>query len=188
MALRVVSEPAVEPLTLDQAKAALRVVDSAEDDLITALIVSARRSVEARVRHRLITQTVELTLDQFGATVPLPVWPVQSVQSVEYNDSAGADQTLASSAYRLVTSGKPARLAPVYQGVWPTVRADFDAVRIQLVVGYGDAASAVPADLVAALRLVLGDLYENRQGFVYGSVSKIPFGAEQLIAPHIFWV
>jgi uncharacterized phiE125 gp8 family phage protein len=43
--------PAAEPLSLSDAKAYLRVAHAADDDLIAALIVSARVHVEAQTRR-----------------------------------------------------------------------------------------------------------------------------------------
>ncbi len=48
--------PAVEPVTLAEAKAYLRVEHGDDDDVIAALIAAARSHVEAQTRRVLITQ------------------------------------------------------------------------------------------------------------------------------------
>ena len=48
--------PAVEPVTLDEAKAFLRVETGDGDDVIAALAAGARIHVEAQTRRALITQ------------------------------------------------------------------------------------------------------------------------------------
>jgi uncharacterized phiE125 gp8 family phage protein len=65
--------PAVEPLTLDEAKAYLRVEHNDEDESIAALITAARLQVEAQTRRALITQCWRLSLD---------AWPESGVVSV----------------------------------------------------------------------------------------------------------
>ncbi len=123
-AIETVTPPAVEPLTLDQAKSHLRVDHTAEDDAITDAIAEARELVEQHTGRRLITQTVRLSLDRFppfeeggfdwlggsfdgwdkwqskGApnlpinAIRLFPFPAQSVTSVKYLDSAGTLTTL----------------------------------------------------------------------------------------------
>src|SRR6185295_19907165 len=55
--------PAVEPVTLAEAKLFLRVEHDDDDDLIAALVAGSRIHVEAQTRRALITQTWRLTRD-----------------------------------------------------------------------------------------------------------------------------
>ncbi len=55
--------PAIEPLSLVEAKAFLRVATSDDDDVIAALIADARFHVEAQTRRALITQNWRMALD-----------------------------------------------------------------------------------------------------------------------------
>src|SRR5690242_14642320 len=55
--------PAVEPLSLAEAKAFLRVEHDDDDDIIAALIAGARIHVEAQTRRALITQSWRLVRD-----------------------------------------------------------------------------------------------------------------------------
>lgn len=190
MGLETLTGPAAEPLTLAEAKAHLRVDHDDEDAVITALIAAARARVEAYGGLRLITQTVRLTLDAFpvgGRPIWLPVWPVQSVDSVGYTESDGTAATLAPARWQLVRSGKPARLAPAYLEVWPIARLWYDSVTVEMTAGFGDAAADLPADLVSAVKLVLGTLYEHREDVLAGAtVGALPLTAETLIGPHVF--
>ena len=173
------------------AKAQLRVEtdETDEDALITAQIIRARHMVESYIRGRLITQTVRLTLDGFSSRIALPIWPVQSITSVKYTDGDGNEATMDSGDYQLITSRKPNEVAPAYLGTWPTPRADYDSVRVEFVVGYGVAGSNVPADIVQAVMMTIGDFFENRENTLIGmTAQELPFGVKALLSPHIFWV
>lgn len=188
MTLTTIAEPAAEPVSRDEVREAARVDAAEADSYLDGLIVAARRHVEAFTRRRLITQTVRLTCDGFRPLHPLPVAPVQSVSAVTYLDGAGATQTLASSAYRLVASREPPALSAVYGTTWPPVRADHDAVAIDLVVGYGDAGSDVPADIRLAMQHLIAHWYDNREAVAVGGAVAMPLSVRDLLMPHVVWL
>jgi uncharacterized phiE125 gp8 family phage protein len=76
MAAILIEEPAIEPLTLAEAKSFLRVEHSADDDLIGALIKAARSEVESATRRALITQGWRIALDCWRRLFPArsPPW------------------------------------------------------------------------------------------------------------------
>lgn len=184
------SAPAVEPLTLAEAKLHLRVAtgQTDEDSLISALIVAARRWFERRTNRQLVTATWRLTLDAFPLgcrPLLLPVAPVASVTSVSYVGNAGATYTLAATKYVVSTDREPARLMPAYGLVWPVARWVPDAVQVVFVAGYGVAA-AVPDDIKSALRLVIGHLYENREEVTTVNSAELPQGAKSIAEAYGF--
>ena len=111
--------PAEEPILIADAKNFLRVDTTADDALISTFITAARKRIETVTYTRLITQTLQLTLDWFpgGRTTGYfggyglrwwgrGSWPVieleppaQSITSVAYLDPSGTPQTLSSSLY-----------------------------------------------------------------------------------------
>ena len=189
MTVETTIEPAVEPVSLAEAKAHLRVDFADEDALISALIVAARRMVENFIRCRLITQTVTITVDGFGTGIGVPLWPVQSITSVKYDDTDNAEQTMAATDYQLVKTCKPPMIMTEYQVVWPTARADYGSVRAEVVVGYGDAATNVPQDIIQAIYMLIGDMYEQRENTAVGATtSEMPFGVREILTPHILWI
>jgi len=162
----VTSAPATEPLTLDEAKAHLRVDHSDEDDLITSIIAAARVTVENYLQQKLITQTVVEYFDEFPADgIVLTFWPVQSVTSITYTDTDGDTQTWDAAEYKVdiygVFGGGPARITEAYSETLPTTRDETNAVAVTYDAGYG-AASAVPAPIKAAMRLLIAEMYEYR--------------------------
>jgi uncharacterized phiE125 gp8 family phage protein len=67
--------PAVEPVTLDEAKAYLRVEHSDDDEVIAALVSGSRIHVEAQTRRALITQDWRISADAWPPDGHMPVRP-----------------------------------------------------------------------------------------------------------------
>lgn len=185
-ALTEATAPAAEPLSTAEAKAHLRVDFTDDDTLIDRLIKAARGRAEVFTRRAFITQTWDMDLDRFpGWQIEIPKAPLQSVTQIDYLDSDGVSQTLLSSLYRVDARSKPGRITPVFGEVWPVTRSTTNAVTIRFVAGYGNAGSDVPEDIIQAILLMVGDLYEHREEFITGTiVSRIPRGAEALLHPH----
>lgn len=161
------SAPDTEPLTLTDAKRQLRVEHALDDEYIQGAIAAARSHIETVTHRQLITATWVLRLDEFPdgeGIIKLPRPPLQSITSVQYVDTAGDSQTLDSSLYTADVYSEPGRLMPAYGQTWPSTRAVPNAVTVTYVAGYGDAWSNIPAQLRAALALIVADLYEHREG------------------------
>lgn len=195
MSLALVTAPAAEPLTRTEAKTHLRVDTSftADDTLIDALITTARQHVENHTRRALVTQTWDLFLDGFPSSneicVPLPA--LQSVTSLKYTDSAGAVTTWSTANYIVDTAHAPGRIVPAYGVYWPVFTpSPSNPVAVRFVAGYG-AAAAVPEAIKAALKLLIGHWYENREAVTGISnstaLAPVPLAVEALLAPYRVW-
>lgn len=170
---RLVTAPTTEPVLLEEARTHLRVTSNAEDDYISGLIRRARQLLEEEYRLAFITQTWKLYLDEFPAVIRVPRPQLISVTSIEYVDTAGATQTLASAAYQVDTISEPGRIVPAYGYAWPSTRDQPNAVIVTHVSGYG-AAAAVPEPIRGAILLRVADLFEHRADVVTGvAVSSI---------------
>jgi uncharacterized phiE125 gp8 family phage protein len=198
--LRLVSPPAVEPLSLQEAKDHLRVTHAAEDALIQAYITAARSRCEEYQRRAYVQQTWELSLDGFPcasandphAVIRLPRPPVQSVASVIYVAEDGSEVTMDASAYQLDAGGELARLSPAYGTTWPRARRVPGAVRIRYVAGYPvggteaqpDPAANVPPLVRMAMRFEIGHYYANREAVVTGTiVTSMHSATKDLLSP-----
>lgn len=161
--LAVTSAPASEPLTTAEAKTHLRVDTSDDDTYIDTLVASARQWVENYTDLALVTQTITEYFDAFPVTghFELTKSPVSSITSISYLDANGDSQTWDSANYRTDLIQKPARIAPIYGGSYPTTYNTQNAITVVYVAGYG-AASAVPAAIKHAIKLLLAEMYEMR--------------------------
>lgn len=187
MALKVKTAPAVQPLSLADAKAHLRVTGSDDDADITAIIKAATAWVEQYTGRALITRTYQYGLRAFGGWISLPAPPLLSVDAITYVDTDGATQTLAANQYQVDTLSEFGLIEPAYNVTWPDTRDQANAVIVEYQAGYGGYAATIPGDIVAALKLVVGQLYEHREQNVVGvgsSVTEITFGISALLAPY----
>jgi len=174
-ALKLITPPAVEPVSLLEAKAHLR-VDSYDDDaLISGLIIAARQEAEKITRRALITQTWELVLDCFLPEICLPLPSLQSVTTIKYIDTNGTEQTLSNTVYQIDSDSQPARITTAYGQVWPAVRTQMNTVRIRYVAGFGLAVD-VPQVIKQWILIRVATLYEQREAVNVGNiVNTIPF-------------
>lgn len=186
--IEVTTEPSVEPITTAEAKAFVREVSTDLDDQFPGWIQSAREWVEQYTGRSLVTQTLLLQLPCFEERIYLPRGQVQSVTSVKYLDSAGAEQTVDPTLYDV---HKPKRGAAYitrgYNATWPVARTVLNAVRVAYVAGYAPTGS--PADLrggipesikLAIKRLVQGS-FEGTSG---DDLKALQAEAERLLWPH----
>ncbi len=185
MALSLVTAPARQPVTLQQAKDHLRVDETVDDSVIDPLIKTAREHVEAFTHRALITQTWDLFLDAFSQIILMPKAPLQSVTSIKYLDTAGVQQTLASTEYKVDVASNAARIVPAWGKSWPLVREEINAVEIRFVSGHGDNPEDLASPIIQALLLIVAHLYENREATSNGpALKELPMGARDLLLPY----
>lgn len=186
MALKLITAPATEPVTLTEAKAHLRVDFSDDDTYIGVLITAARQWAEEFTRRAFVTQTWDLTGDTWpaGDRIVLPLGNLQSVTSVTGTDESGTVTTVSSSSYVVDTSGEPGRIVLKSASAWPSTTVRPGGFAVRFVCGYG-AAAAVPEAVKAGIKLLIGHLYENREDVVVGVMAtQVPMGARALLWPY----
>ena len=183
--LALVTAPTVEPISTAEAKAHLRVDISEDDTYIDTLIKASRTYCENFLFRRLINSTWDLYLDCFPSILLLPYPPASSVTSITYVDGAGDSQTLATTEYATDIRQEPARIIPAYGKSWPSIRGQNNAVTVRYVAGYGAAATAVPAAIIHAMKLLIGNWYEQRESVIVGTIAtKTPDAVENLLYSH----
>lgn len=145
---------------------------------LRALLITAREAVETFLRRAIITQTWRLTLDSFPREtdfIRLPKPKLLTVSSIQYVDGTGATQTMSADDYVVDTATLPGRILLGYGKVWPLTRDYYNAVTITFTAGYGATAAAVPERVKQAIKLIIADLYKNRETLNIGNIiNELP--------------
>lgn len=168
MPLKLIIQPAAEPVTLAEVKTHTQVEHTADDALIGTLISAARQDAEHRIGRSLVTQTWEQILDAFADPIYLPNPPIASIVTVKYIDSAGVEQTVLNTAYTLDADNEPGRVKPTFGTAWPTPRVQSNAVRVRYTAGYGVDGTNVPAAIKDWIMLRVKALYDIRSTLIVG--------------------
>ena len=199
MPTKVSVQPAEEPVSRSEAKAWLKVDNTADDDLIDSLIVAARMAVEDFTNLKLISQTIEEVYSCFpwvgyyrlGShptkydAFKLTCSPLIAVTSIEYKATAVGYTTLDSSNYTAHTYQKPPIITPAYSLSWPEAIDFPEAVKITYTAGLSANAAGVPALFKNAILKILTSWYEKRGE----NVKKLPTDVEYMlnIQRIIYW-
>jgi len=177
--LRVITPPAVEPVSLETAKSFLRVDVTDEDALIASLVSTARETGEGLARRAFITQTLEMTVDCWPPKSALGLMrpPLQSVVSVKYYDEANVVATW--SDYIVDAQSEPGRIH--FNSMPDTTLRASGGVVVRFIAGYGDASVNVPAAFIQGILSLVGHWYENRTAINIGNiVTEVPLTAKAL--------
>ena len=206
-AIEISGAPATEPVLIADERLHLRLTTTGngaspevfshpDDSLVTNLIKAAREKIESDTGRALVTQTVKQYLDCWpgDGVIRLMRNPVQLTSPetvvITYKDADGATQTWDTENYIVDYKSIPARITLEINKSFPTLRGLPNDVIIQFPAGYG-ALGAVPESLIAALNILVGTWYENREsvaGSFGGSELKIvPMGYEALIMTYKVW-
>jgi uncharacterized phiE125 gp8 family phage protein len=148
MTLKLIQGPAVEPVTLAEAKLACRIDGTEFDALLPGMIATARRFAEQQTNRSFITQTWERVLDEFPDDEIELGWPtVQGIISVAYVNTSGVQVNLAPTAYSLDNDVPPGWVLPADGTYWPDTYDTVNAVRVRFLAGYGSEAVYVPDEI-----------------------------------------
>lgn len=188
MALVLNTAATTEPVSLTEARLHLRVDANEDSVLIESLIKAATNQAQIFTHRQFINATWKLILDGFPTEIVVPRPPLSSVTSIQYVDTAGATQTLATAGYQVDTDTEPGRIREAYGQQWPSTRDEMGAVTVTYVAGYGATATSVPEDIKAAIKLLVAHWYENREPVVVGSTAVLlPLTVEALLMQRRAW-
>jgi uncharacterized phiE125 gp8 family phage protein len=183
--------PAVEPVTVAEAKTHLRVDTSDDDTYIGTLITAAREWCEQYLDRTLVHTQWVMRFDRFPPNgedpVELPRPPMvtsgtATAVSVTFTSEAGTTSTYSTSEYRVDRNATPGTVKPLYGFAWTPHREDDNSISVTWWAGYGAVGSSVPAVIRHAILMLVGHWYENRSSVITGSISKeIEFAVHSLL-------
>ena len=172
--LQIVTPPAQALVSVEDAKAHMRVFSGPDDALVAGYIGAATRICEEQTRRAFMPQTWRLSLNQFPGRTPLagyqassnpahwlkyrffeiPKPPLQSIASFYYYDTnnnqyamqVGYDNSAGN--YYLNTDAEPGRVELPFAGVWPTtVLLPADGILVTFTCGYAAYSLTVNVDV-----------------------------------------
>ena len=180
--------PVKYPISLKEAKEHLRIEigETAEDDYIDSLIAAATDKAEQFLHRRLITQTWYYYLETWpaGDTIVIPFGKLQSVTSIKYKDEDGDESTWSSDEYIVDIKTDPGEIVLDYNESFPDdTLYPSNAITIEFLCGYGTSGSDIDPMILSAMKLIISDLYENRETEIIGvTISKLKT-VENLLLP-----
>ncbi|SEQ60379.1 head-tail connector protein [Sphingobium sp. YR768] len=183
----IVTVPPERFVSVDQAKQHLRVDGGDDDLLITAFIDAATMHIDGPdgwLGRAIGVQTLEAGLDGFVyEQISLPYPPTLSVEGIVYDDASGIERVLDPSAYEF----RGGVIGSAWGNSWPTTklcRGPSRSVRVTYRAGY----ETVPAPIVVAILMMVGDLYRFRTTAsdmsMATSVIPMSVGVETLLQPY----
>jgi len=177
IALRRITEPAAQPVTLSDVKMAGRISTSAHDTMLTGLILAAVDAVENDTHRAIITQTWKKTVSDYSVNNrKLPRPPLQSITSVKYMDMTVTQQTVSNTIYQVDTASEPGSFSRLPGMIWPQIAPGYkNPIEITFVAGYGDDATSVPAMLKQAIIALVSHWYS------FGIGEVIPDGIKRAL-------
>jgi len=185
MSAVLLTPPALEPVSLADAKHFLRVEHDDDDALIADLIVAARMQIEMQTRRALIDQAWRLTRDVWPRSGRLPILPVplKAVTAIRVFDADGTAHALDPEDFDIDFSSAPAVLG-FARGAARAPGKLIAGIEVDIAVGYGDAPNEAPEPLRQAIRVLTVHWYEHRGVMAASSeMRSIPESAAALIAP-----
>lgn len=180
--LKVLTPPAVEPVTLAEAKTELGITSTTDDARLTRLLTVARFLAESYTNRAFITQTLLLQLDaapplrvpwwdgvrqgsiaEFASSEPITLMraPVVSITSIVTTSITDEDSTMTADDYVLDAVSEPGRVLLKYGKTWPTNLREHACVRITYTAGYGVSGAHVPQPIRDAIMVHVRDNMER---------------------------
>lgn len=164
VSFEVVSPPAVEPVSLAEAKQFMRAWQDITDDdeLILSLLRSAREDLESRLGKALLTTTFRerRTVGESGIVVLLR-GPIREITSVQLD---GTDVPFSRVSPHAIAAGSPGR-----------------TLTIEYKAGYGDEPAAVPQRARLCVKILASHWYSSREPTSDRPVNDVPHMISRLV-------
>ncbi len=172
MAAILLSAPALEPVSVAEAKAYLRVDHDDDDAVIAALIAAARGHVEALTRRGLIAQTWRFVRDSWppDGRMRLRSGPLRSLIAARVFDAGGTASSIDIASF-VLDKANDTIAAPAW-ALPPPGRA-IAGIELDVQLGYGMAAGDVPDALRHAIRMLTAHWYDNRGQVAIGQAVPV---------------
>jgi uncharacterized phiE125 gp8 family phage protein len=163
MTTHLITPPAVEPVTLADARAFLKISATSEDAVLERLLRTARETVEAQAGLALISQTWRLHLDRWprSGRIALYRYPVREIVEIRAYEPDGTPVIIEPGERHLHQGSRPQRLYLAQRANSSTL----GGLEIDFISGFGETGAEVPDALKHAILTLTAHLYEFRGAF-----------------------
>jgi hypothetical protein len=186
-ALKLITPPAFEPVSVALAKSHMRISGTLDDAIIAQYISAAREDCEDYTFRAIMPQTYRYSLDSFPLlpnsqyapgnpnivqpavnniwpldpsqwAIFLPRSPVLGVTSIVYDDTPTTTQTMPAGNYIVDGDSEPARITTSTSSFWPSAVFNPNAVEVTFQAGY-------PAPTVTVTGSTAADTYTQSSSY-----------------------
>lgn len=171
---RVIQSPAEEPVSLEEARAQVGLLDEQTefDSLLAGAIAAGRRVIEKRLGITLMATQYRAKWDAGAVVLYLPAPPLLTGSAYDMTVMVG-DQVLTESDYAVEEDGMPAELVLDSRAA--------DQVVVEYWGGVSDPADVEP-NLKAALLMFVEHQFNHRGVVTESGFQELPQGFEMLLA------
>jgi len=182
--------PAVEPVTLAEAKAHCRIDSTADDAYVASLITAAREWCEQYLDRTLVHTQWVMRFDRFPTSgieaIELPRPPMAlagmaTAVALTFTFENGSTSTYSTASYRVDRHSTPGTVKTLYGQTWPPHLQDDNAISVTWWGGYGASGTDVPAAIRHAILMLVGLWFERRMAADSMGGNEIPFGVKSLL-------
>lgn len=165
------TQPSSTIVTVDEAKTHLRISHTEDDTYILNLIKAATAFIEGPTGAGIAVLSAQwrLSMDSLPTYIDIDLCPVTAIDSITVSGVA-----LATNTYAYDLDSTPARIVGTYA---PQGYIGPGKVKVTFTAGY----ATVPADLKQCALLLVGHLYENREGTAVVEVKEVPFAVNAIL-------
>lgn len=194
MKIQTITSATGNVLSLKEAKLHIRLTtaNTDHDAYLNAIIPAAEQETENYLGRRLMFQKMKVYFDYFPAydSLEIPFPPLRSIPTtgLVYTNSSDGSTTFSSSKWSADTVSEPGRLVIKYDYDWPSNSLALNnPIAVEFNCGYSSSGTSsggrfVPALIKHAIKLTLGDMYEDRENTIIGqTVVSIPMTARRLL-------
>lgn len=210
MGYSVIGPPSCEPLHINDVRQHVKQDIADDDNLIDIYLGSARSYAEELTKKQFVAARYQYKFDAFptgygngfnldydvslqGNAILLPKAPVIEIESIQYIDTGGAQQTMSATDYVVDAMSEPARITPVFGKIWPISRPQIGAVWVTFKAGYvAQAVFDVTADTITVKNwraLVIGDAVRfSNSGGALPSILKprTDYYVQTVVSPGVY--
>ena len=181
MSATLLTAPVVEPVSLAEIKAYLKIDQDVEDDLLRAFLSAARVHLEHMIGRHLISQAWRILLEgALGKRFCLPVQPVSELLAIAIIEVDGSMTELDASGLSIFQADNPATLVNL-DGF---LLSGQQRLQIDVETGFGPTAEDVPEPLRLAIKMIVAEWYERRLIADPAQLPALAKALAPLLAPY----